>query len=260
MSTEIKKLRKSADMLAGDQGSQRRPLPDEVREVTDRLIAALEDNLAALLWHGSWARGEQTEESDHDLIIVLRQVNDDLILAIQGVFADRSGWSTYIKSEHELRQYPVTGRVQFQFGLVPLYGEFEAPPLSAEGLAEDIRLLASNIHHECRYLLAHGTRKVHLGLPAEYVRIRNAGWMYYQAKLAILALKARELSLGHSYPETRAELRGRLTDEDERAVVDAIDRWPELRAGFEGDVTPLALRLDSVMRNLVAELDSREPG
>ncbi|TMF12404.1 MAG: hypothetical protein E6I38_03440 [Chloroflexi bacterium] len=82
--------------------------------------------------------------------------------------------------------------------------------------------------------------------------------MYYQAKLAVLALKARELLLGRSYPETRAELRGRLTGEDERAVVDTIDRWPELRDGFEGDVTPLVLRLDSVMRNLVAELDSGE--
>ena len=190
-------------MVVGDQGSQRHPLPDEVREVADHLIAALGDNLAALLWHGSWARGEQTAESDHDLIIVLRQVNDDLILAIQGLFADRSGWSTYIKSERELRQYPVTGRVQFQFGLVPLYGEFEAPQLSPKGLAEDIRLLATNIHHECRYLLVHGTRKVHLGLAAEFLRVRNPRWMYYQAKLAVLALKARELLLGRSYPETK---------------------------------------------------------
>ena len=258
MSTGTRKVRNSADIVAGDQGSQRRPLPDEVREVADRLIAALGDNLAALLWHGSWARGEQTAESDHDLIIVLRQVNDDLILVIQGLFADRSDWSTYIKSEQELRQYPVTGRVQFQFGLVPLYGEFEAPPLSPQWLAEDIRLLATNIHHECRYLLVHGTRKVHLGSAAEFLRVRNARWMYYQAKLAVLALKARELLLGRSYPETRAELRGRLTGEDERAVVDTIDRWPELRDGFEGDVTPLVLRLDSVMRNLVAELDSGE--
>ena len=260
MSTGTGKVRNIADTMAGDQGSQRRPLPDEVREVADRLISTLGDNLAALLWHGSWARGEQTTESDHDLIIVLRQVNDNLILAIQGVFADRSGWSTYIKSEQELRQYPVTGRVQFQFGMVPLYGEFEAPHLSPKGLAEDIRLLATNIHHECQYLLVHGTRKIHIGLAADFLRVRNARWMYYQAKLAVLALKARELLLGRSYPETRAELRGRLPDEDERAVVDAIDRWPELRDGLEGDVTPLVLRLDAGMRNLVAELESGEPG
>src|SRR5206468_10807052 len=111
VSTGTGKVRNSVEIVAGDQGSQRRPLPDEVREGADRLIAALGDNLAALLWHGSWARGEQTAESDHDLIIVLRQVNDDLILAIQGLFADRSGWSTYIKSEKELRQYPITGRM-----------------------------------------------------------------------------------------------------------------------------------------------------
>jgi predicted nucleotidyltransferase len=230
--------------------------PQEVHDAVDALIERLGAGLSAVYWHGSWVRGEQTAASDHDLIIVLRQVNDELMLGIQDVFRERPGWSTFIKSEQELRQYPVTGRLQFQFGLVPLYGEIVAPPLSTSGLAEDIRVLATNIQHECRYLVVHGTRKVHVGFPAELLRVRNAGWMYYQAKLAVLALKARELLLGRSYPETRGALRGRLTDEDELAVVDTVDRWPDLRIMFEADVTPLALRLDSLMRKLVAELDS----
>lgn len=247
------------DLQASDRASHREP-PAEVREVTDQLIAFLGPYLTALLWHGSWARGEQTETSDHDMIVVVTAVTDELILRMREVFADRPGWSTYIKSEEELRQYPVTGRLQFHYGLILLYGEFEAPPLSQEDLAEDIRLLAVNIQHECGYRAIHGSRKIDSGLDQQFVRIRNARWMYYQAKLALLALKARELLRGRPYPSTREDLRQRLTDEGELAIIDIIDLWPELRSKFEEDSTPLALQIHAFARKLVAELDSGSLG
>jgi len=243
------------DLHATDRASQREP-PAAVREVTDQLVASLGANLTALLWHGSWARGEQTATSDHDMIVVVKTVDDDMLLSVRELFAGRPGWSTYIKSEQELRQYPITGRLQFHFGLIRLYGEFEAPPLSREDLVEYIRLLVVNIQHECRYRFIHGSRKIDSGLEQEFVRIRNARWMYYQAKLAVLALRARELLRGRPYPPTREQLRQRLTDEDELAIIDVIDLWPELRAKFEEDSTPLALQVDAFARKMVAQLDA----
>jgi hypothetical protein len=77
-----------------------------------------------------------------------------------------------------------------------------------------------------------------------------------QAKLAVLALKAREVLRGHPYPETRAALRRQLGAEEELAIIDIIDLWPELRAKLEEDSTPLALQVDAFARKLVAELDS----
>jgi len=231
--------------------------PAEVREVADAIIAKLGDNLSALLWHGSWARGEQTAESDHDMIVVVRQMDDETLFGLREVFEGRSGWSTYVKTEQELRQYPLTGRLQFHYGSVTLYGGIEAPPMTREGLIEDLRRAAVDIQHESRYRLIHvGGGQMYAGMDPAYPRLRIARWMYYQAKLAVLALKARELLRGRSYPETRHELRERLTDEDELGIVDTIDLWAELRAGFEEDVMPLALQLDSVMRGLVAELDA----
>jgi hypothetical protein len=169
------------ELQASDRASHQEP-PADVREVADQLIASLGTNLTALLWHGSWARGEQTSTSDHDMIVIVKRVEDELILTIRGIFAERPGWSTYIKSEEELRQYPITGRLQFHYGLLPLYGEFEAPALSPKDLIEDIRLLAVNIQHECRYRVIHGSRKIDSGMAQEFVRVRNARWMYYSRR------------------------------------------------------------------------------
>src|SRR3990172_3223183 len=81
-------------------------LPAEVREVADALIAALGEDLRALLWHGSWARGEAKPDSDHDLIIILRRADDSVLMRLREVFKGRRNWSTFVQTEEELRQYP----------------------------------------------------------------------------------------------------------------------------------------------------------
>lgn len=256
MGARVRERRVAArDDAASERTSVREP-PAAVREVVDALIEGLGGKVSALLWHGSWARGEETPASDHDLIVVLRKVDDEALMAIREVFAGLPGWSTYITSEEELRQYPLTGRLQFHYGLIPLFGELEPPAISRKDLVEDIRLLATNIQHECRYRLVHGSRKIDAGLEQEFVQLRNARWMYHQAKLAVLAPKAREILWGRAYPETRAELRERLKDEAELAILDIVDLWPELRAKFEQDSTPPALQIDAVAGKLLSELEA----
>ncbi|MBI1886427.1 MAG: nucleotidyltransferase domain-containing protein, partial [Chloroflexi bacterium] len=98
-------------------------LHPEVREVVDRLVERLGDDLKAVLWHGSWARGEARPDSDHDLIIILKRVDDGVLLKLRDVFFGRASWSTLIQSEDELRHYPLAGRIQFTHGLRLLYGE-----------------------------------------------------------------------------------------------------------------------------------------
>ncbi|MCH8201371.1 MAG: hypothetical protein IIB85_05575 [Chloroflexi bacterium] len=52
----------------------------------------------------------------------------------------------------------------------------------------------------------------------------------------------------------RAELRERTTDVDELAIIDLVERWPEVKAGYERDFAPLGLLLDRFVRKLVSEL------
>ena len=235
-------------------------LPTEVREVADALIAALGEDLRALLWHGSFARGEPTVDSDHDLIIILKRIDDGALLRLQEVFRGRPNWSTFVQSEAELHQFPADGRFQFHFGFQKLYGDFEPPPWTRENILAELRALARSIRFECRYRLLHKQpdSAAAEGRFAAFQGYRNARMLGYAAKWAVLALKARELLEGRPYPATRAALRTRISDPDELAILEIVERWAELRPRYEEEIRPLALRLDAFARRLVATLP-KEP-
>ncbi|MEO8458103.1 MAG: nucleotidyltransferase domain-containing protein [Chloroflexota bacterium] len=225
-------------------------LPDSERVVAEALIASLGDDLTALAWQGSWARGEANAESDHDLFVVMRQLDEELLWQLAKAFEGDEHWSAYIKTEEELRQYPAHGRQQFHHGMSLLHGDFVQPPVTEENILADLRYFAVEIGHEARYRLTHkrGPER------ASAETGRHGRILYYRAKMAILAMKSRELLDGRKYPITRAELRTRTTDPDELSIIDLVDRWPEVKAEYERDFVPMALLLDRFVRRLVSQL------
>lgn len=239
----------------------RQDLPPEVEDVLDRLIASLGDDLRAVYWHGSWARGEAKPWSDHDMIIILKRLDDALLRKLQDIFRGRKDWSTFVRTEEELRQYPSEGRPQFHFGLVRLYGDFEPPPLTRDNIVDELRILALNISFESRYRLFHSEplyEEMQPHMPG-FQRRRNARLLRYAAKLAILAMKARELLADREYPVSIADLRPRISDPDELWIIDTVDHWDEAQPQLEADHGPLALRLDAFARDLVSWLEREAP-
>lgn len=229
-------------------------LPSEERAVAAALIAALGDDLAALAWQGSWARGEETGASDHDLFLAMRRLDSELLQRIHEVLHGRKGWSLFVKTEEELRQYPAHGRIQFHHGMTLLHGDFEPPPLAREHVLAEIRSLAIEIQHESRYRLVHSASDTKSGAEAGYAAERHAALLYYWAKMAVLTMKARDLLYGRDYPLTRSELRERTPDTDELAIIDLVERWADVKAEYERDFRPLAQLLDRFVRRLVSEL------
>ncbi|MBI1885334.1 MAG: hypothetical protein HYS09_03315, partial [Chloroflexi bacterium] len=129
-----------------------------------------------------------------------------------------------------------------------------------EHLLEEIKSLAQWVRFECRHRLLHSDPEYeamdrHL---RGFHRARNLRMLFYAAKLAIVALKARELLEGRSYPTTRLELRQRLTDPDDVALVDLVEEWPLPRESYPGDVVDLALLLDRSTRRLGDWLETRD--
>jgi predicted nucleotidyltransferase len=229
-------------------------LPAEERDVAVALIQTLGDDLAALGWQGSYARGEAHDESDHDLFLVMKRLDSELLGKLADIFEGREGWSAFIKTEEELRQYPMSGRLQFHYGMSLVHGDFERPPIGRAEILNEIRSFAIDIEHECRYQLIHSARMPRDPAFAAHDAQRHARLLHYFAKMGLLAMKARELLDGRDYPLTREALRERIADEVELAVIDVVDLWPEFKPLYEADFVPLALLLDRFVRKLVSEL------
>jgi hypothetical protein len=210
----------------------------------DECVARFGGNLEAILWHGSRARGEGNAASDDDLILILKRIDEAVLLALQDVFKERENWSTYIRSEEELRQLPLDRRLQFAHGFRVLHGGFEPLRPTRQELLAELRSLAEEITFQCRYRLIHK----HADWP------RQVRMMHYMAKNAILAMKARHLLYHGHFPETRAELLPLVQDPAEQEIIDWVERWAELKAGFEADPRPLILRLDAFARRLLESL------
>jgi hypothetical protein len=224
-------------------------VPLQVQQVVDECAARFGDNLSATLWHGSGARGEATAISDHDLILIFQRVDESVLLALRDVFKERENWSTYIRSEEELRQLPLDRRLQFAHGFRVLHGRFEPLRPTRQELLAELRSLVEEITFQCRYRLIHK----HADWP------RQVRMMHYMAKNAVLAMKARHLLRHGRFPETRAELMPLVHDPAEREIIDWVERWQELQPTFEADPAPLMLHLDAFARRLLESL-SKEPG
>lgn len=83
---------------------------------------------------------------------------------------------------------------------------------------------------------------------------RTARMMYYQAKNAVMAMKIRHLYRTGQFPLTRSELRRLVRDGEDVAIIDVVERWPELRPVYEEHPRPLMLQLDAFARRLVESL------
>jgi hypothetical protein len=181
----------------------------------------------------------------------MRRLDEDLIEKIAAVFRGRpEKWSTFIKTEEELRQYPAHGRLQFQYGVRLIHGDFVLPAVEREHILANMRDIANLVEHEARYRLIH--RDLRTRAAAETAR--DGRLLHYWAKVLLLTLKDRELLAGGEYPVTREALRKRLTDADEVALLDVVDNWPQVKAEYERDFTALALLIDRVVRRLVSEM------
>jgi hypothetical protein len=156
------------------------------------------------------------------------------------VEAGRGKWSTYVLSDVEFRQLPITKRFRFAHGFQMLRGDFEPLSLSREEVLAYLRSRTRALTTQCRDRLIH--KKTSLRV------------MYRVAKIAVFAMKARHLLISGYFPETRAELLRFIDDPDERTVIDWVERWAELRPEMERDPVRFLLHVDAVGRRIMGSL------
>lgn len=224
-------------------------VPPEVRQAVDELASRFGDNLHAVLWHGSLARGEAQPGSDVDLILLYHTVDDAVLLSLRHTFleAGRKGWSTNIISDAEFAQLPASRRLYFEHGFRVLHGTFAPMRLSQEDVLAYLRDRAREVLYQCRDRLIN--------------KERSLSTMHRMAKYAVFLMKARHLYEHGHYPLTRSELLRLVETPEEKQIIEWVEGWEQVRPQFEDDPIPLILALDAFARGLLASLptDRNEP-
>ncbi|MBC7225811.1 MAG: nucleotidyltransferase domain-containing protein [Thermoflexales bacterium] len=71
----------------------KRPILERVaEELTRRYTRALGSNLVALAFFGSWARGEETESSDLDILLIASELPDHPLERNRLIYEPLQGW------------------------------------------------------------------------------------------------------------------------------------------------------------------------
>ena len=153
---------------------------------------------------GSMGRGEATEESDIDVVVVLDRLDYDDLMRYRETIADlpeRERICGFIAGQPELANWDSSDLFQFYHDTVPLYGSLNwlAPRIGREDVRRALHLGACNIYHICCHNALHGRKERTL-----------AGLL----KNAVFVLQAKYFYDTGSYVRTKAELVQRLTGLD----------------------------------------------
>jgi hypothetical protein len=194
-------------------------------EFVERLRDAFGERLMFVGHHGSWARGEAAPDSDVDVMVVVDRIDArDLAAFRDAVAAMPDGGrlaSGVYNSVAELRARAPSELTQYFYGCQVLHGNIEGVVTrpSAEDLLADVRFKAlTNLMHARHYLLyPHDlTLKVHS--------------LRYPFKECFYALQEWVLAREGTWYDRKDDLLAVLTDEDDRAVVQAARDWRESEA------------------------------
>jgi len=93
-------------------------------DVKAKIMRAVDDNLVCILLTGSRVRGEEREDSDYDLAIVVKRIDGEVLTKLRNVFSSISNYSVYLLDDGDLKTLPKAQFLQFVYSK-QLYGNFD---------------------------------------------------------------------------------------------------------------------------------------
>lgn len=100
-------------------------------------IATLGSNLICLLHHGSRAKGEAYPESDYDVIVIVKNVNEKVLKTFRSLLGRYPRFSTYFLSLNDVETLPKAHLLEFMYTR-PLYGKISISPPTPEEVRQYI--------------------------------------------------------------------------------------------------------------------------
>jgi len=206
-------------------------------------IATLGENLICLLHHGSRAKGEAHPESDYDIVIAVKTINEKTFNSIRNIVKPYPRLSIYLLSAQDLKTLPRVYLLQLVHAK-PLYGKINVE----KPTQDEVKQFLSYIRHDELDTVRHYLLHPHpMGKKVKYV--------YYGLKSAYIYLSCLVFSESGELPQTRkqaiAHLRKAKTCREGVRLLQILDKWSVHKARVAQDPHPYMFLLEEFFRNAV---------
>jgi len=109
---------------------------------------------------GSYGRGEATENSDIDVVLILDSLSIQDLADYDAAVSQlphREKLCGFVSGKAELKNWEASDLFQFYHDTTPIYGSLETllPPIEREDVRRAIKFGACNIYHGCAHNLLH---------------------------------------------------------------------------------------------------------
>ena len=204
-----------------------------------RLRETFGERVAFLGLQGSRGRGEDTPESDIDVVVVLDALTPEDIRryrAMLDTMPERALICGFLSGQEELRRWEPSDLFQFCHDTTPIIGSLESllTCIGPEDVDRAVQIGACNIYHGCVHNLCHGRSEASLkGL----------------YKSAVFVLQALHYRRTGEYLRRMGELLPALSALDARVLETAM----RLRKGETVDFEPMAERLFTWAQEVIAQ-------
>lgn len=118
----------------------------------------LEDTFGQRIWfvglQGSFGRGEATEKSDIDMVVILDEVTIDDVRSYHdmlNLLPNREQMCGFFSGKNELRNWEASDLFQFYYDTAPIYGSLDEllTVLDDAAVKRAIKIGACNVYHGC---------------------------------------------------------------------------------------------------------------
>lgn len=125
---------------------------------THRFMGALEETFSKRVWfvglQGSYARGEATEKSDIDMVVILDEVSPADIVRYDRMLdtlPHRALACGFLCGQRQLLSWEPSDLFQLYYDTKPLYGTLDAllPLLDDKAVERAVKIGACNLYHGC---------------------------------------------------------------------------------------------------------------
>lgn len=131
-----------------------------LKKFTETIQYTFGDRIVCIGIQGSYGRGEATEQSDIDVVVILDKLTPDDIRQYDAAILklpNRELICGFLSGKEELLHWEASDLFQFYFDTTPLVGDLEPLRvlLTEEAVARAIQIGAGNIYHGCVHNMLH---------------------------------------------------------------------------------------------------------